>query len=267
MVAPKGGEIYSGYAEDANIILRFQTLKRLLDEGLVTRDEYNQRRGANLGALLRYSAAAPTAGLGRPAPTPDQVVERLKFLAAAYEEKSITAREQKAERTVILDALLPASAFPKADPPANLTDQMQAAQMVGRLERLNAANVISAEEQERERAAVFRVVQTSVADSEAAARAAAGLAAAQAANPTGPGVWLGTYRNENQAKLAWASLQLTHSSELNGLQQVVTKVGTRRRGYSYRLNAGPIADTKAAAALCNTLRAKRQFCRPVTLGK
>ena len=93
---------------DVNVILRFQTLERLFDEGLITQDEYNRRRGANLGALLRYTAPLPAADLGRAAPKPEQVVDRLRYLAAAY-EKSITAREQMAERAAILEALLPAA--------------------------------------------------------------------------------------------------------------------------------------------------------------
>ncbi|HIJ62468.1 MAG TPA: tetratricopeptide repeat protein, partial [Rhodospirillaceae bacterium] len=82
------GEI--GSPDDANIILRFQTLRRLLDEGLITRDEYNLRRGANLGALLPYTSAPPAIGLGRPAPAPDQLVHRLRYLAVAFEQKEIS---------------------------------------------------------------------------------------------------------------------------------------------------------------------------------
>lgn len=256
-------------SEDGNIILRFQGLRRLYDEGLITRDEYDRRRGANLGALLRYSAPAPAADLGRSAPDPEQVVQRLRYLAAAFEEKSITAREQTAERTAILDALLPAAPVAKADPPPALKDQLQAAAEVGRLERLSLAKVIGNDEQAREKDAVYRILQTNIANADAAARAAAGIVPPPpvAAAPTGPGVWLGSYRSENQAKLAWASLQLTHASELGSLQPEVRKVSLRRRGVSYQLNAGPVADKKAAASLCKTLKTRRQFCRPAVLGK
>lgn len=257
-------------SDDTNVVVRFQTLQRLLDEGLITREEYNRRRGANLGVLLRYSAPLPAADLGRPAPDPRQVVDRLQYLAAAFEEKSITAREQSAERAIILEALLPVASTAKADPPPAINDQLQAAAAVSRLERLSLAKVISSDEQAREKEAVFRTLQVNMANAEAAARAAAGIAPPPAppAPPTGPGLWLGTYRSENQARLAWASLQLTHGSSLGSLQPVVDKVVLRHhRGSSYQLKAGPVADRKAADGLCRTLRSKRQFCRPTTLGK
>lgn len=251
---------------DANIILRFQTLERLFSEGLITRDEYNRRRGANLGALLRYTAAAPAADLGRAAPKPEQVVERLRYLAVAYEEKSITAREQTAERTIILDALLPAAPVVRADPPPPITDEMQAAAVAGRLERLVLAKVINPTEQAKEKATVLHAAQVSQSMAEAAASAAAGMLP-PVGLPSGPGVWLGSYASENQARLAWASLQLTHASELGSLQVEIKRVSLRRRRVSYHLNAGPVIDRKAAEALCKSLRGRRQFCRPTVLGR
>jgi hypothetical protein len=243
---------------DANIILRFQTLERLFDEELITREEYNRRRGANLGALLRYTA---------PAPKPEQVVERLRYLSVAYEEKSISAREQSAERAVILEALLPAVPRLRANPPPPVSDSMQAAAIVGRLERLVLAKVINANEQAKEKAAVFRAVQVAQANAEAAANAAAGLTMVPIGAPSGPGVWLGSYASENQARLAWASLQLTYAAELGSLQPEIKKVSLRHRRASYHLNAGSVTDRRAAAALCKMLTGHRQFCRPTVLGK
>ncbi|MTJ81514.1 MAG: hypothetical protein F8N37_10900 [Telmatospirillum sp.] len=253
--------------EDQAIITRFQTLQRLLDAGLITREEYNRRRGANLGALLRYSAPAPAADLGRPAPSPQQIIDRLRYLAQAYAEKGISANEQMAERSIILDALLPAVPTRRADPPHPLTDQLQAAAEAGRLERLVLAKVISAAEQTREKDEVFRQVQVAQSTAETAARMAAGtMPMPPAAAPSGPGVRLGTYKTENQARLAWASLQLTHSSELAGLQPEIKRISVRRRGVSYALNAGPVADRKAAASLCRVLKSRRQFCQPTVIG-
>src|SRR5579859_5395976 len=104
-------------AADDNVAIRFQTLRVLLDEGLITRDEYGTRRGANLGALLRYSVTPPARDLTRPAPPPKTLVMRLRYLAGAYAEHSISASEQAAERTVILDGLLPSPVLRRADPP------------------------------------------------------------------------------------------------------------------------------------------------------
>jgi tetratricopeptide (TPR) repeat protein len=253
-----------GVPEDSNVILRFQTLRRLLDEGLITRDEYNQRRGANLGALLRYTAPPPAADLGRPAPAPERVVDRMRFLVAAYEEKSISAREQMAERTAILDALLPVTAIKRADPPAPVTDQLQAAAVSGRLERLRSANVITGEEIVREKDAVSRAVQTYMAQAEAAARAAAGMVSPPA-KPSGPGIRLASYRSEQQALAAWANLQKRYPTQLGALQPVVEKIAERRRGTLYRLSAGPLADGKTAAAVCRALRRQDPSCRPTVL--
>lgn len=251
---------------DANIILRFQTLERLFDTGLITRDEYNRRRGVNLGALLRYTAPPPAIDLSRSAPKPEQVVDRLRYLAVAFEEKSISAREQMAERSVILEALLPATPRMKADPPAPITDEMQAAAAVGRLERLAAANVINAKEQAKEREAIFRSVQVARASAEAAVSAAVGMAPLSTSS-RGPGVLLGSYSSENQARLAWASLQLTHASELGSLQPEIKQVRLRRRGVAYYLTAGVLPSRQEAIALCKTLKSRRQFCKPTVVGK
>ena len=262
--APSSADL--GMSDDANVIIRFQTLQRLLDEGLITRDEYNERRGANLGALLPYSAPSPATGVGRPAPGSEQLVMRLRYLALAYEEKSITAREQVAERGVILDALLPTRSAKRADPPPPVTDQLQVAASVGRLEKLRAANVITVTELNREKAVVFQKLQASVAATEAAARVAAGMAMAPPATPTGPGLRLSSYGSESQAMRAWAALQKAHPSQLGGLQPLVTRVSLRRRGVIYRLNAGPVTDRSAAAALCRSLRRSRVACEPTVLG-
>jgi tetratricopeptide (TPR) repeat protein len=254
-----------GAVEDANIILRFQTLRRLLDEGLITRDEYNKRRGANLGALLRYTAQPPAQGLGRPAPSPQQLVDRLKALAFGFEEKSISAAEQAAERGVILEALIPAVPQRRADPPVPVTSQMQSAAVMGRLEKLREANVITAEEQSRERDAVFRSVTAYEAQAEASARAAAGMASAVPSAPVGPGVQLASFHTADQARKHWAALQKQFPSELGALMPVITKVAIRRRGSAYRLSAGPLESRKAAQALCGQIKRKHQSCVPAVL--
>lgn len=251
---------------DANLILRFQTLERLFDEGLITREEYNRRRGANLGALLRYTAPPAAIDLSRSAPRPQQVVDRLRYLAQAFEEKSISAREQAAERAIILEALLPATPRMKADPPPPITDEMQAAAAVGRLERLVLANVVNAKEMSREKDAIFRAVRVARASAEAAVSAAVGMLP-PAVPSRGPGVRLGSYPSENQARLAWASLQLTHASELGSLQPEIKSVRLRRGGRSYSLSAGVLSSRKAAADLCKTLRSRRQSCSPTVVGK
>ena len=256
-----------GAPDDANVVLRFQTLRRLLDEGLITRDEYNQRRGANLGALVPYTAPPPAVGLGRPAPDPEQLVHRLRYLALAFEQREVSAQEQAAERTVILEALMPAVPARRTDRPPPAQDQLQAAAVVGRLERLRTANVITVDEQNREKTAVFKGVQAYTDKAEEAARIAAGMAPPSAGPPGGPGVQLGSFHSQAQAERAWAALQKAHPEQLGSLQSVVTKEQLRRRGSIYRLKAGPVADRKAALALCRQLSLRRQGCSPTVIGK
>ena len=93
---------------EANAAGRFRILKRLLDENLITPDEYRARRAANIGALLPYSAATPAAaGLERPTPPDDALSARLRALTQSLESRAITAAEHAAERTAILDAGVP----------------------------------------------------------------------------------------------------------------------------------------------------------------
>ncbi len=262
---PAVSEAELGANDDTNIILRFQTLRRLLDDGLITRDEYNRRRGANLGALLPYTAPAPADGLGRPAPAPDQVVQRLRFLAEAYRQRGMTADEQAAERAIILDALLPAVVARRADPPPPLTDQLQVAAVVGRMEKLRAANVITEGEENREKAAAFRDLQMHQAAAEASARSAAGLAPPPLAAPTGPGIRLAAYRTEDRARRAWAGLRRAFSADLADLQPVVSKVHLRRHRVAYRLSAGPLPNRRAAFDLCRRLRHYGHACEVTVL--
>jgi hypothetical protein len=244
-------------AADDNVVTRFQTLRVLLDEGLITRDEYNTRRGANLGALLRYSTAPGARDLTRPTPEPKTLVMRLRYLANAYAEHSISASEQAAERAVILDGLLPAPVTRRADPPRPITDEMQVAAEIGRIERLRVANVITDAEAAKEKARVAQMLDAAVAASDAAARAAAGMAAAPVAGTaavSGVGIALSTHNSEAQARRAWAALLRAHPSELSGLNLSLKKIPRPHRPTHYQIVAGPIADRDQAIGLCKTLR-------------
>ncbi|KAF0114450.1 MAG: hypothetical protein FD149_1832 [Rhodospirillaceae bacterium] len=55
---------------DAESIKRFQVLRALRDDGLMTDEEHRVRRDRNLGALLPLSAPPPATGLGRPGGLP-----------------------------------------------------------------------------------------------------------------------------------------------------------------------------------------------------
>jgi len=256
--------------EDDNLITRFQTLRTLLDEGLITRDEYNNRRGANLGVLLHYGLVPGARDLTRPAPPPRTLVQRLRYLAAAYSEHSISASEQAAERAVILDGLLPYPVARRADPPPPITDQMQLGAEIGRIERLRVADVITDTEATREKAKASQLLQASIAAADAAARAAAGMAATRVSTAlpnTGIGVGLSVHNSEAQARRAWVGLQKAHPAELGQLGLSLKKIPRPHRPTHYQIVAGPLPDHDAAISLCKSLRKADLSCDAAAFGE
>jgi hypothetical protein len=255
---------------DDNIATRFQTLRVLLDNGLITAEEYNTRRGANLGALLRYSVTPPARDLERAPPQPQALVARLRYLAGAYAEHSITAGEQAAERAVILDGLMPAQSVRRADPPPPIKDQLRLAAEIGRIERLLTAHVITDKEAAGERAKVTGLLDSAVASEEAAARAAMGAAVTLAPVPapaSGVGIALSTHSSETQARRIWAGLQKVYPAELGKLKLALKKVPRPHRPSYWRITAGPVADYATATALCKTLSKQGVACEAASFGE
>lgn len=249
----------SGAGPEGAVIRRFKTLQALLDDGLITRDEFDQRRSANLGALLPYVAPPPAVNLDLPAPAPSEIVDRMKALVAAYQGRSISAIQQQSERQIILENLLPGPAARRADPPQPITGAVQAAELVGRLTRYREAGVISADEESKAK----KIVMSALEAHEAAMAAQKRLA--EGGMPTGEGIRLGTYGSEDKATQAWAALQKQFPNQLGSLKSVISKVALRRGGSVWRLNAGPVADRKAALAICREIGRHRQTCTPTVL--
>ena len=270
IAAPIDASDRARMADDA-IATRFQTLRVLLDEGLITTDEYNSRRGANVGALLRYSMVPPARDLARAAPPPQQLVARMRYLAAAYAEHSITAGEHAAERSTILDGLLPLNFIKRADPPPPIKDQLQMAAEMGRIERLLTAHVISEKEAAAERAKVAGLLETAIATEEASARAAAGMAISASMLPapsSGIGVALSTHASESQAKRIWAGLQKTYPAELGKLKMSVKKITQPHgRPSHYRITAGPLPDYGSAETLCKSMTRHEVACEATSFAE
>lgn len=248
-----------GAGPEGAIIRRFRTLQLLFDDGLITRDEFDQRRGANLGALLPYVAPTPAANLDLPAPSPSEVADRMKALVAAYQSHSISATQQQTERQIILEALLPGTAAKRADAPRPIVGAVQAAEVVGRLTRYREAGIISAEEEAKAK----KTVMDALAAHEV--QMAANKRMAEGGSPTGAGIRLGTYGTEDKAAQGWAALQKQFPNELGSLKSVISKVALRRGGSVWRLSAGPVADKKAAQAICKAITRHRQSCVPTIL--
>lgn len=170
--------------------MRFEILRALRDEGLITQEEYYARRSANLGALLPLSQKPPAAGLDRPVTDAAAIADRLRQLRQAYEARYISAAQHAAERAIILDSLLPAdpkARAPEARPPE---DVVAVAAAVGRLERLREKALITSGEAAAERAklqARLRALSPGAVSSAPAAAPAKGRPPTPPAKPTSAG--------------------------------------------------------------------------------
>ncbi len=253
---------------ETNVATRFRTLRRLLDEGLITPEEHSRRRNTNLGALLPYSSKLPPAqGLERPGPTEEQVVDRLRALGVALESRALSPAEHGAERLAIIDALLPAEPRKVDMPVLPPKDVMEAATAVGRVERLRAANLVSTEEAKREKAAVEKVLDSQLAKQPVSGTAtglrqgtANGSGARSPAGGGTPGIGLGTAKSEDAARDTWAKIRAKFPEELGGIDATFPKIDQGERGTRWRIVAGPMKNRADAVKLCKVLKLHRQTC-------
>ncbi|MDA8231911.1 MAG: SPOR domain-containing protein [Magnetospirillum sp.] len=271
-------------AED-NLATRFRVLKRLLADDLVTPEEYAARRNANVGALLPYSSPPPAAGLDRAAPPDAEVVDRLRALTADVEHREMSPGEASAERTVILDGLLPAKPEATAVPPLPPKDVIAEAKLVGRLERFRGQGLISTEEEAREKTAMDRAMggaapagatasglryaappDAGAPTALAPAAAAAGTAVQSAPAPGSWGVGLAWAGDERAGRKAWEGIKARFPEELGAKQAVVTKVALKGKRVRWRVVAGPFDSQDAAGGMCKTLKLHRQACDPTPFG-
>ncbi len=258
--------------EDTNIIERFNTLRTLRDEGLITAEEYATRRQANLGALLPLTAPPPAAGLDRPVPSADQISGRLRAIGRALEMRAMTVAQHSSERAMIVDALMPAAPVAVANPGQPPQGLMEAADAVRRLEALQAEGLITSDEYARERSAIERAMQpeppvrTAAAKSAAPAEAEAEKAAPATLGPR-PAVHLASYRSRKAADRGWTQLRRAHQALLGNLSPEITEINLGPgKGIFYRLKAGPLNDRAAAESLCGKLKSRRQYCEPTFMG-
>ncbi len=256
---------------EVNVAGRFRILKRLLDEGLITPEEYNRRRAANVGALLPLTQSSPSVGLERPIPGDETVVRRLRDIADALQRREMSAAEQAAERTVILDALLPEKPRRLEAAPLPPRDMIEAGQAVGRVERMRAAGLINDADAKKERDAIERSLESQLSGQRVAGTAT-GLRAGGAGTPapaapatsTGAktttwGVALASSKSEDGARKQWDSIKAKFPQELGGLEGHFKAQNGRTR-----VIAGPLSNKDAARKLCKTLKLHRQACDPAS---
>lgn len=274
---PAGAALSSG---DEAIAKRFSILRDLQAAGLVTPEEYSARRSANIGALLPMSQQAPAAFLDNPPPDSRQIEQRLNQLNRALQIGAITVQEHVAERTAILDALLPAQPRQRATPSPAPQGLMDAARQIARVEDLSQMKLITPDEFKRERdaieAAIVEPAQANVMSlnsGEPVRRVATGESRAvqsgadagktsetgsAAISSGGKSVHLASYRNQAQAERGWQVLT-KRFGQLASLQHGVTRADIPGKGTYYRLMATGLSDS-SAKSICAELKRSGQFC-------
>ena len=253
--------------KDLNIMSRYTTLKVLRDQGLITPDEFNGRRQTNVGSLLPLTSPPPAAGLDRSVPTTEQIAGRLRAIGRALEMRAISVAQHSAERTMILDALMPSAPVVIANPAIPPKGLMEAADSVRRLEKLRDEGFISSDEYTRERKAIELAMRPTQPSPKAVAPKQEMARNDKMAKPdtkAGPqlAVHLASYKSAKQAERGWAQIRRAHRSVLGKLKHSVSRISLGRKGTYYRLKAGPFKDASAAKSACRQLKRRRQFCEP-----
>ena len=259
----------SGTSEgDKNIISRFETLKKLRDQGLLTPIEYAVRRKRNIGALTKLTAQSPAVGLKRSVPDAEQISRRLKAIGRALELRAITIRQHGAERKMIIDGLMPAN--PKISEKQAIAPKglMDAAAAVRRIEMLKERGLISKGEYTKEKVAIEKIlspVVTQVAKDKKNSKAKTTVLTS-AGGPK-PALHLASFRSKKSANRAWIQIRRAHRSILGKMKSEVVRINLgRKKGVYYRLIAGPFKTTAAATKVCKKLKSRRQYCDAAFMG-
>ncbi len=252
---------------DSNIVERFETLAKLRDEGLVTHDEYNARRQANIGALLNYTMPPGGAGLDRAVPSATQITQRLRAIGRALELRAITVRQHSAERTMIVDGLMPANPPNRANQKPLPKSLLDAAAELRRVETLQERGLITPEEAAKEKDAIEEPFRTKAPPppKEEPKQLAKTDAMQQEAAPVGPqpAVHIASFRSRQAADRGWAQLKRAHRALVGNFKSEINRVNLGRgKGVFYRLVVGPAKSQADAQRICTTLKRRRQYCEP-----
>ncbi len=273
MTAERGPGVAAYAGADGNVMSRFSTLKALRDQGLITAEEFAQRRQTNIGALLPLTSPPPSAGLDRSVPSSEQIGGRLRAIGRALEMRAISVSQHAAERNMILDAMMPSAPVVVANPAVPPKGLMEAADSVRRLEKLRNDGFISSDEYARERQAIELSMRPSQPSPMAKAMPAKPVSQPaklekSMKKPAGPSpaVHLASYRSMKQAQSGWLQIKRAHKSILGNLKPEVSKVNLGKKGTYYRLKAGPFKSASSAKSACGKLKRRRQFCEPSMMG-
>ena len=255
---------------EANVVARFKAMTALRDQSLITPEEFNTRRQANIGALLPLTSPPAASGMDRPVPSSEQISGRLRAIGRALEMRALSVSQHSAERTMILDALMPSAPVSVANPGAPPKGLMEAADAVRKLETLRDEKLIDTDEYAKERTAIERSMQpagTPTNSPSAGNGAAVSAKSGAKRSGTQPAVHLASYRSQNAADRGWAQVKRAHPTLLGDLTPEVSKVDMGQgKGIFYRLKAGPLNSDAAAADICAKLKLRRQYCEPSFMG-
>lgn len=280
--------------KDDPLALRFVALRRLAEDGLVPPEEALVRKEANMGALLPLTAARkPAAELLQPIPSPDEIAARLRRLAASGRN----GPQRAAERAFLMDQLLPAA--PGEGVVLTPHDLVSARKVLERLNRLEAAGLVTPDEHSREALAVEGMMADlpeTVAPpppppeppkpkkkttGRSGQRIAGGVSGKLEVIPSPSAVEApklpANYQGQVGAHLlsmasaaygdrAWEALKTQFKAELGELGYKVERADLGELGVTYRLVAGPM-DQAASERLCAALRGKGQACMPTPFPK
>jgi len=272
-------------AAEKNVAQRFEVLKRLLDEGLITPEEYTRHRNANLGALLPFTHDPGAFGLERPSADADAIVARLEALRRALEMRAISADQHASERAMILSALLPTMPDERAEGPLPPENVIEGAARVAHLQTYKNHGLITADEFDGERKAIDQYLRTgsfgptaaAVASTNAAksekdskkaaadsvkADEAAASKTSDVGEITGPVLHLASFRTKDAAERGWQEALAQNKSILGNYHEIIRKIDLGEgKGIFFRLMAGPFASIADAEGTCIKLKANSQFCR------
>ena len=252
----------------SNVLNRFKTLIALKEQGLITEQEFNARRRANIGSLLPLTSPPPAAGLDRPVPSSGQISSRLRAIGRALEMRALSVSQHAAERSMILDALAPSAPVRVANPGRPPNGLLEAADRVRWLEQLKDAKIIASDEYARERKAIEMAMQPAPPPSPRAQKPAS--LARSSASPkalmkggTRPAIHIASFRSRKAAERGWSQIRRAHRKILGRYSHSITRVNLGpSKGTFYRLMVGPVKTKSSAVRLCRQLKKRRQFCEP-----
>ncbi|MGE5504958.1 MAG: SPOR domain-containing protein [Actinomycetota bacterium] len=236
---------------------RFLVLARLFDDGLVTPEDMQARRSANLGALLPFSTPPPAAGLERAIPPVPQLVQRLAQLARG----SGPTNARASERAYLLDQLLPRQPRQLAPPVRTDTEALRLGK--ARVERLANAGLVTPDERARELDAISRgeqlIAATPLPPPKPKPKAKPKPKTELDQFGAGPvSIHLLSMAAPKFGDMAWQTLS-TEYPALAPLEHRVVETKIPDLGTTYRLLAGPLP-TKDAIEICKPIREKGQSC-------